>query len=31
MARIAMILRRSPYGDIAAAEAVRHALSLIHI
>lgn len=26
MARIAMILRRSPYGDIAAAEAVRHAL-----
>ncbi len=26
MARIAMILRRPPYGDIAAAEAVRHAL-----
>ncbi len=26
MARIAMILRRSPYGDVAAAEAVRHAL-----
>lgn len=26
MARIAMILRRSPYGEIAAAEAVRHAL-----
>lgn len=26
MARVAMILRRSPYGDVAAAEAVRHAL-----
>lgn len=26
MAKIAMILRRSPYGDINAAEAVRHAL-----
>ncbi len=26
MARIAMILRRSPYGDVTAAEAVRHAL-----
>ncbi len=26
MAAIAMILKRSPYGDINAAEAVRHAL-----
>lgn len=26
MGRIAMILRRAPYGDINAAEAVRHAL-----
>ncbi len=26
MARIAMMLRRSPYGDVTAAEAVRHAL-----
>lgn len=26
MGRIAMILKRSPYGDISAAEAVRHAL-----
>ena len=26
MARIAMILKRAPYGDVAAAEAVRHAL-----
>ncbi len=26
MARIAMILGRPPYGDVAAAEAVRHAL-----
>jgi predicted peroxiredoxin len=26
VARIAMILQRSPYGDVAAAEAVRHAL-----
>ncbi len=26
MGRIAMILRRSPYGDISAAEAVRHAM-----
>ncbi len=26
MARIAMILRRSPYGDVTAAEAVSHAL-----
>ena len=26
MERIAMILRRSPYGDINAAEAVRHAM-----
>lgn len=26
MATIAMILKRSPYGDINAAEAVRHAL-----
>jgi len=26
MSRIAMILKRSPYGDINAAEAVRHAL-----
>jgi len=26
MAKVAMILRRAPYGDINAAEAVRHAL-----
>ncbi len=26
MANVAMILKRSPYGDINAAEAVRHAL-----
>lgn len=26
MERIAMVLRRPPYGDISAAEAVRHAL-----
>jgi predicted peroxiredoxin len=26
MAKIAMILRRAPYGDINAAEAVRHAM-----
>ncbi len=26
MDKIAMILKRSPYGDISAAEAVRHAL-----
>jgi tRNA 2-thiouridine synthesizing protein D len=26
MGKIAMILRRSPYGDINAAEAVRHAM-----
>lgn len=26
MSKIAMILRRSPYGDINAAEAVRHAM-----
>lgn len=26
MGKVAMILRRSPYGDINAAEAVRHAL-----
>jgi predicted peroxiredoxin len=26
MARVAIISRRSPYGDVAAAEAVRHAL-----
>lgn len=26
MARIAMILRRAPYGDINAAEAVRHSM-----
>jgi predicted peroxiredoxin len=26
MARVAMILSRAPYGDVAAAEAVRHAL-----
>ncbi|HBG92574.1 MAG: hypothetical protein A3J81_01435 [Nitrospirae bacterium RIFOXYB2_FULL_43_5] len=26
MSKIAMILRRAPYGDINAAEAVRHAL-----
>src|SRR5512142_1895648 len=26
MAKVAMILKRSPYGDINAAEAVRHAI-----
>jgi sulfur relay (sulfurtransferase) DsrF/TusC family protein len=29
MATIAMILKRSPYGDINAAEAVRHALGAV--
>lgn len=29
MGRIAMILKRSPYGDINAAEAVRHALGAV--
>jgi tRNA 2-thiouridine synthesizing protein D len=29
MAKIAMILKRSPYGDINAAEAVRHALGAV--
>lgn len=29
MASIAMILKRSPYGDINAAEAVRHALGAV--
>jgi len=29
MAAIAMILKRSPYGDINAAEAVRHALGAV--
>jgi tRNA 2-thiouridine synthesizing protein D len=29
MADIAMILKRSPYGDINAAEAVRHALGAL--
>jgi tRNA 2-thiouridine synthesizing protein D len=29
MAKIAIILKRSPYGDINAAEAVRHALGAI--
>jgi predicted peroxiredoxin len=29
MANIAMILKRSPYGDINAAEAVRHALGAL--
>lgn len=29
MADIAMILKRSPYGDINAAEAVRHALGAV--
>ncbi len=29
MANIAMILKRSPYGDINAAEAVRHALGAV--
>jgi predicted peroxiredoxin len=29
MSRIAMILKRSPYGDINAAEAVRHALGAV--
>lgn len=29
MANVAMILKRSPYGDINAAEAVRHALGAV--
>ena len=29
MATVAMILKRSPYGDINAAEAVRHALGAV--
>lgn len=29
MAQIVMILKRSPYGDINAAEAVRHALGAV--
>ena len=29
MARVAMILKSSPYGDVAAAEAVRHALGAV--
>lgn len=29
MAQIAMILKRPPYGDISAAEAVRHALGAV--
>lgn len=29
MADVAMILKRSPYGDINAAEAVRHALGAV--
>ena len=29
MGNIAMILKRSPYGDINAAEAVRHALGAV--
>jgi predicted peroxiredoxin len=29
MSNIAMILKRSPYGDINAAEAVRHALGAV--
>ncbi len=29
MAKVAMILKRSPYGDINAAEAVRHALGAV--
>lgn len=29
MAKIAMILKRAPYGDINAAEAVRHALGAV--
>ncbi len=29
MANVAMILKRSPYGDIDAAEAVRHALGAV--
>jgi len=29
MAKIAMILRKPPYGDITAAEAVRHALGAV--
>jgi predicted peroxiredoxin len=29
MAAVAMILKRSPYGDINAAEAVRHALGAV--
>jgi tRNA 2-thiouridine synthesizing protein D len=29
MGKVAMILKRSPYGDINAAEAVRHALGAV--
>jgi len=29
MSNVAMILKRSPYGDINAAEAVRHALGAV--
>ncbi|HYA87794.1 MAG TPA: DsrE family protein [Nitrospirota bacterium] len=29
MANVAMVLKRSPYGDINAAEAVRHALGAV--
>jgi predicted peroxiredoxin len=29
MANVAMLLKRSPYGDINAAEAVRHALGAV--
>lgn len=29
MTKVAMILKRSPYGDINAAEAVRHALGAV--
>jgi tRNA 2-thiouridine synthesizing protein D len=29
MATVAMILKKSPYGDISAAEAVRHALGAV--
>jgi tRNA 2-thiouridine synthesizing protein D len=31
MANVAMILKRSPYGDINAAEAVRHALGAVSL
>ncbi|HSA78521.1 MAG TPA: DsrE family protein [Nitrospirota bacterium] len=31
MGNIAMILKRSPYGDINAAEAVRHALGAVSL